>query len=92
MSISAKQVMDLRAATGMPMMKCKKALEAEDGDYEKAIERLRKEGMKAADKRADRTTAMGLVRVRITKDGHRGTAVAVSCETEPVAKLPMFVD
>lgn len=92
MTISAKQVMDLRAATGMPMMKCKRALEAEDGDYEKAVERLRKEGMKAADKRADKATAMGLVRVRITDEGRRGTAVAVACETEPVANMPMFVE
>lgn len=90
MSISAKQVMDLRAATGMPMMKCKKALENEDGDFEKAVERLRKEGLKAADVRADRKTAYGTVRVRIDDEGRSGTAVAVACETEPVADNDTF--
>jgi elongation factor Ts len=92
MSISAKQVMDLRKATDMPMMKCKKALEAEGGDFEKAIERLRKEGMKVAEARADRSTAEGLVRVTISDDRLRGSFVAVACETEPVAKTPRFVE
>ena len=92
MSISAKQVMDLRKATDMPMMKCKKALEAEGGDFEKAIERLRKEGMKVAEARADRATGEGLVRVTISADRRRGSVVAVACETEPVAKTPRFVE
>ena len=92
MSISAKQVMDLRKATDMPMMKCKKALEAEGGDFEKAIERLRKEGMKVAEARADRATGEGLVRVTISPDRKRGSVVAVACETEPVAKTPRFVE
>jgi len=92
MTISAKQVMDLRKATDMPMMKCKKALEAEGGDYEKAFERLRKEGMKVAETRADRKTGEGLIRVRIAPDQQRGALVAVACETEPVAKTPMFVE
>ena len=92
MSISAKQVMDLRKATDMPMMKCKKALEAEGGDFEKAIERLRKEGMKVAEARADRNTAEGLVRVTIADDRKSGSVVAVACETEPVAKTPRFVE
>lgn len=92
MSISAKQVMDLRKATDMPMMKCKKALEAEGGDFEKAIERLRKEGMKVAEARADRNTAEGIVRVTISADKLQGSVVAVACETEPVAKTPRFVE
>jgi len=92
MSISAKQVMDLRKATDMPMMKCKKALEAEGGDFEKAIERLRKEGMKVAEARADRSTAEGLVRVTIADDKLSGSVLAVACETEPVAKTPRFVE
>ena len=92
MTISAKQVMDLRAATGMPMMKCKKALEAEDGDYEKAVERLRKEGLKAADVRADRATAQGIVRARLNEPGDQGLLLAVACETEPVSKTSIFVD
>ncbi len=90
MTISAKQVMDLRAATGMPMMKCKKALEAEGGDFEKAIDRLRKEGLKSAEKRAARATGEGLVRVHISDDAKQGTMVAVACETEPVARTEDF--
>jgi len=92
MSISAKQVMDLRAATGMPMMKCKQALEAEGGDYEKAVERLRKEGLKAADKRAGRATGDGLVRARISPARDAGVLVAVGCETEPVSRTPLFTE
>lgn len=92
MSIPAKQVMDLRAATGMPMMKCKKALEAEDGDFEKAVDRLRKEGLKAAEIRADRVTGEGLVCAHLSEDRRRGTMVAVACETDPVARTPMFVE
>ncbi|MFV1958881.1 MAG: translation elongation factor Ts [Planctomycetota bacterium] len=92
MSIPAKQVMDLRAATGMPMMKCKKALEAEDGDFEKAIERLRKEGLESAEKRSGRSTGEGLVCARVAEGAHRGVLVAVACETEPVARTPMFTE
>ena len=90
MTISAKQVMDLRAATGMPMMKCKKALEAEGGDFEKAIDRLRKEGLKSAEKRAARATGEGLVRVHVSDDHKRATMIAVACETEPVARTDDF--
>lgn len=90
MTISAKQVMDLRASTGMPMMQCKRALEAEGGDYEKAVDRLRKEGLKVAEKRADRVTKDGLVRLRLADDGRRATLVAVGCETEPVARTELF--
>lgn len=91
MTISAKQVMDLRAATGMPMMQCKRALEAEDGDYEKAFDRLKKEGMKALEKRADKEAKEGLVRVRLSPEGDRATLLAVACETEPVARTEGFV-
>lgn len=91
MTISAKQVMDLRAATGMPMMQCKRALEAEDGDFEKAFDRLKKEGMKALEKRADKEAKEGLVRVRMTPGGDRATLLAVACETEPVARTEGFV-
>lgn len=91
MTISAKQVMDLRAATGMPMMQCKRALESESGDFEKAVELLRKEGMKAQAKRADKEAKEGLVRVRVQDDGSRATMVAVACETEPVARTEMFI-
>ena len=90
MDISPKQVMDLRAATGLPMMKCKQALVSEEGDFEKAMERLRKEGLKAADKKADRATGEGLVRLTLEEDGSAAALVAVVCETEPVRNTPMF--
>jgi elongation factor Ts len=89
-TISAKQVMDLRSQTGLPMMKCKQALESASGDYEKAIEILRKEGLKAADAKASRTTSEGLIRGKVAPDGSRGSLVAVLCETEPVSKTPDF--
>ena len=92
MDISAKQVMELRQATGMPMMQCKKALIENDGDYEKAVETLRSLGMKTAEKRSGRATSEGLLAVRINADGKTGTMVQVLCETEPVKKTPKFVE
>ena len=90
MDISAKQVMELRQATGMPMMKCKKALLEAEGDFERAVEILRKEGLKAADKRAGRKTSEGLIAVRLAEDGRSGTMVQVLCESEPVKNTPKF--
>ena len=92
MDISAKQVMELRQATGMPMMKCKKALAEAEGDFERAVEILRKEGLKTADKKAGRKTSEGLIAVRLADDGHTGTMVQVLCESEPVKNTPMFVE
>ncbi len=90
--ISPKKVMDLRAATGLPMMKCKEALVAEKGDFEKAFDRLRKEGLKTADAKAGRATGQGVVRSRIAPDAKSGVMVCVLCETEPVAKTKLFND
>ncbi len=92
MSISAKQVMELRAATGLGMMRCKQALTEMDGDFEKAQELLRKELGKAAEKKAGRKTGEGLVRVKMSDDHKSGTAVVILCETEPVKNTPMFVE
>lgn len=90
MEISAKQVMALRQATGMPMMKCKQALKEADGDFERAVDVLRKEGLKTADKKAGRKTSEGLIAVRMADDGRAGTMVQVLCESEPVKNTPMF--
>lgn len=92
MEISAKQVMELRRSTGMPMMKCKKALADAEGDFERAVEILRKEGLKTADKKAGRKTSEGLIAVRLADDGRTGTMVQVLCESEPVKNTPMFVE
>ena len=90
--IPAKLVMDLRKSTGMPMMKCKSALEAADGDFEKAVDILRKEGMKTAEKKAGRATGEGLIGLKLADDHRSGVMVLVVCETEPVKNTPMFVD
>jgi len=92
MEISAKQVMELRQASGMPMMQCKKALTEAEGDFEKAMDSLRKLGLKTAEKRAGRATGEGLLSVRLSDDGKTGTMVLVLCETEPVKNTPMFVE
>lgn len=86
--IPAKLVMELRAATGAPMMDCKRALQETGGDMEEAKRWLRERGMAQAAKRADRETSEGLVGYRI--DGATGTMVAVGCETEPVSKNDEF--
>lgn len=92
MEISAKQVMELRQASGMPMMQCKKALIEAEGDFEKAMDSLRKQGLKTAEKRAGRSTGDGLLAVRISDDGKTGTMVLVLCETEPVKNTPKFIE
>jgi elongation factor Ts len=86
--IPAKQVMELRGATGAPMMDAKRALQETGGDMEAAKVWLRERGMAQAAKRADRATSEGLVGYRI--DGNKGTIVAVGSETEPVSKNDEF--
>lgn len=90
MSISAKDVAALRKATGAGMMDCKKALQESDGDFDGAIDYLRKKGQKVAAKRADREANEGVV-VAMTNDGNTtGIAVSISCETDFVAKNEEF--
>jgi elongation factor Ts len=86
--IPAKLVMELRGATGAPMMDAKRALQETGGDMEAAKVWLRERGMAQAAKRADRETKEGLVGYRIA-DG-KGTIVGVGCETEPVSKNDEF--
>lgn len=90
--ITTSLVKELRERTGLGMMDCKKALQAADGDIEKAIEDLRKEsGLKAA-KKAGRTAAEGLVLTRISDDGSYGVMVEVNTETDFAAKDDNFTD
>ncbi|MFT4032506.1 MAG: translation elongation factor Ts [Siphonobacter sp.] len=89
-AITAADVNKLRQMTGAGMMDCKKALSEADGDFEKAIEILRKAGQKVAAKRADNTTSEGLVLVKLSEDGQNGKLVALACETEPVSKVEDF--
>ena len=89
MAISAKDVSELRKSTGAGMMDCKKALEESGGDIEGALDYLRKKGQKVAAKRADREANEGVV-VAVT-DGDKGALLALSCETDFVAKNDDFM-
>jgi len=86
--ITAKQVQALRERTGVGMMKCKEALIATDGDMEKAVDMLREKGLAAAEKKASRIAAEGIV-AQYNADGI-AVLVEVNAETDFVAKNPLF--
>jgi len=92
MKISAKEVNELRKATGAGMMDCKKALQEAEGDMEKAIDILRKKGQKVAAKRADREAGEGVVLAKVSDDKKFAAAVMINCETDFVAKNQDFID
>ncbi|WP_299414843.1 translation elongation factor Ts [Acaryochloris sp. IP29b_bin.148] len=89
-AISAKDVKELRDKTGAGMMDCKKALQENDGDKEKAIAYLRKKGLASAGKKSGRLTAEGLVDSYIHFGGQIGVLVEVNCETDFVARNEAF--
>jgi len=80
--ITAATVKALREETGQGMMECKKALQETDGDMEAAKDLLRKKGAVKAEKKAERSTAEGLVRIRVADDGASATMVELQCETD----------
>jgi elongation factor Ts len=90
MAITAQDVNKLRQMTGAGMMDCKKALQEADGDFEQAVDILRKQGQKVAAKRADNAVSEGTVLVHISADGTNGKIVALACETEPVSNVEDF--
>ena len=90
-TISASEVNKLRQQTGSGMMDCKNALVEANGDFEKAIEVLRKKGQKVASKRADMEAAEGLVLAKTTADGKLGVIMVYNCETDFVAQNKDFV-
>ncbi|GMQ82200.1 MAG: translation elongation factor Ts [Rhodothermia bacterium] len=90
MSISAKEVKKLRDLTGVGMMDCKRALVETDGDFDQAIDLLRKTGQKVAAKRADRDANEGLIVSATTDDGKTAVLVEVNCETDFVARNDEF--
>ncbi len=90
MAISAKQVKDLRDATGAGMMDCKKALTESDGDFEKAVAFLRKQGLSKAAKKADRTADEGLIYSYIHPGSKLGVLLEINCETDFVARTDDF--
>lgn len=90
MAITAAEVNVLRQKTGAGMMDCKKALEEANGDFEMAIELLRKKGAKIAANRQDRDAKEGVVLSKISSDKKTGVLVVVNCETDFVAKNEEF--
>lgn len=89
-AITAKMVKDLREQTGAGMMDCKAALNEADGNIDEAIEILRKKGLKAASKKADRVAAEGLITVQTSSDKSHGVILETNCETDFVAKNEDF--
>jgi len=90
-TISAQDINKLRQATGAGMMDCRKALTETNGDFEAAIDWLRKHGQKVAAKRSDREAKEGVVIAQTTTDNKSGIVVCVSCETDFVSKNTDFV-
>lgn len=89
-AISAQDVNKLRQMTGAGMMDCKKALGEADGDFEKAIEILRKKGQKVSASRSDREAKEGSVFVKSSDDKKEAILIALNCETDFVAKNEEF--
>ena len=90
MEISASLVKDLREKTGAGMMDCKKALVETAGDFEKAIDYLRKKGIASASKKSGRLTKEGAVTSYIHGEGKVGVLLEVNCETDFVARTEQF--
>jgi elongation factor Ts len=89
-AISAQDVNKLRQMTGAGMMDCKKALTEADGDFEKAIEILRKKGQKVSASRSDRDAKEGSVFIKVSEDKKEAVLIALNCETDFVAKNEEF--
>jgi elongation factor Ts len=90
LNITSEMVKDLRVRTGAGMMDCKEALAAANGDFEKAIDYLRKKGMSAATKRSSKAAKDGTIASYIHMGGRIGVLVEVNCETDFVAKTEDF--
>ena len=90
-TISAQDINKLRQATGAGMLDCRKALTETNGDFEAAIDWLRKQGQKVAAKRGDREAKEGVVIAQTTSDNKRGVVVCVSCETDFVSNNEDFI-
>src|ERR1700730_3942372 len=90
MEISASMVRDLRERTGAGMMDCKKALSETSGDFEKAIEYLRKKGIASASKKAGRAAKEGALSSYIPGEGKVGGLVYINCEADFVARTEQF--
>jgi elongation factor Ts len=91
MSISAADVKKLRDMTGAGMMDCKKALADANGDFEAAVEYLRKKGQKVSEQRADRDANQGVIVTYISDDAKKAIALELNCETDFVGRNEDFV-
>jgi elongation factor Ts len=91
-TITAADINKLRQTTGAGMMDCRKALVESDGDFEKAIDYLRKKGQKVAALRSDREAKEGVIIARTTADNKTGFIITLACETDFVAKNAEFID
>jgi len=89
--ITSKMVAELREKTGAGMGDCKKALQEADGDFQKAIEILRKKGAASAEKRAGREAKEGIIATAVSNDNKIGVIVEINCETDFVARNDNFV-
>ena len=89
--ISAEEVNKLRKSTGAGIMDCKKALEESSGNFELAIEILRKKGQKVAANRADRDSSEGVTIARVSSDRTMGIIISLNCETDFVAKNNTYI-
>ena len=92
MEISASEVKKLRELTSAGMMDCKKALVESNGDFEKAKLLLKEKGQSKADRKSGRTTAQGLVSVKVCLDNKVAVILEVNCETDFAAKDQQFID
>jgi elongation factor Ts len=90
-AITAQDINKLRQATGAGMMDCRKALTETNGDFEAAIDWLRKQGQKVAAKRSDREAKEGVIIAQTSADNKTGFVVCISCETDFVSKNAEFV-
>jgi len=90
--ITAAEVIKLRKSTGAGMMDCKKALQEADGDFNKAIEIIRKKGQAIANKRAAREATEGVVLAKINEDAKKSAMIVLNCETDFVAKNEKFIE
>src|SRR5690625_3763657 len=89
--VTAAEVNKLRKSTGAGMMDCKNALVEANGDFDKAIEILRKKGQKVAEKRADRDSSEGAAIAKVNEDNTKGVIISLNCATDFVAKNEGFI-
>ena len=91
MNITASEVNKLRQSTGAGMMDCKNALIESNGDFDKALDFLRKKGQKVAANRADRESSEGVVLAKVNSENTSGIIISLNCETDFVAKNEDYI-